>query len=49
MFRVSAVSVSVVQTQLPLAPSEAKYNAGNLSIYVTLRCFRLIIVTVENQ
>jgi len=36
-FRVSAPPFSVVQTQLPLAPSVAKYNAGNFSIYVILR------------
>jgi hypothetical protein len=48
-FRVSAVPVSVVQTQLPLAPPEAKYSTDNLSIYVKLRRFRLNNFAVENQ
>jgi hypothetical protein len=46
---VSAALFNNVQTKLPLAPSEAKYNTGNTNIYVTLRRVRLNIVPVENQ
>jgi hypothetical protein len=44
-----AALLNGVQTQLPLDPSEDKYNTGNVNIYLKFMRVRLTIVDDEIQ